>query len=322
MALSRSWRRRRSTLMLVGGIVTLLVLIFARDVSRAAHNDHAANVSENKSFAVLANIVITQENGIGALIAHDLSVAPRLSRAQLWADITTVHAEANSLRAQAAVLTGPTLVDNLAPVFVHVALSRARAYDAIVSQMANELQLPDKRTNVSLTSAEVTLDTSAHTWATLVARSQQHGAANLIYFTQTNGGAQASAIAALGGDANLQVRRGVSIAALNIAPVPFPSVAGVIEIVPSTSLGVSVSVVNAGVVAQPVTVTVTLQRASGRVEVHAARGTIAASGALAFGPMNFPIAPGEHDTMSLVVSGAPAVHGNTDRTYHVVVAPS
>ena len=64
MARTRAQRRRHSFWLGVAAVITLLVLLFARDVTRAAHNSLSPRRSENRSFAALASSLIAQENNL------------------------------------------------------------------------------------------------------------------------------------------------------------------------------------------------------------------------------------------------------------------
>ena len=61
-------------------VITLIVLVFARDVSRSAHGAITERQSENKSFAALANGLIDQENEFDARLDRLLDQGATLRR--------------------------------------------------------------------------------------------------------------------------------------------------------------------------------------------------------------------------------------------------
>jgi len=75
VARTRAQRRRHSLFLTIALVVTLVVLVFARDIARSAHGAITNQRSENRSFAALANTLIVQENDFDA--AHGSTAGKR-----------------------------------------------------------------------------------------------------------------------------------------------------------------------------------------------------------------------------------------------------
>jgi hypothetical protein len=80
VARTRAQRRRHSVFLTIALVATFVVLVFARDVSRSAHDAITNERSENRSFAGLANTLITQENAFDTRAARLLRNGGTLTR--------------------------------------------------------------------------------------------------------------------------------------------------------------------------------------------------------------------------------------------------
>ena len=87
MARTRAQRRRQNTIVTLALVVTVLVLLFAHDVNRAAHNSTTVRRSENRSFARLANTLVASEQlfdqRLGYLLTHGGTMSREVFSARL-----------------------------------------------------------------------------------------------------------------------------------------------------------------------------------------------------------------------------------------------
>lgn len=316
-------RRRRRLTMLVLAIAALVVLIFSRDVSRAAHADHSIQAGENLSFAQMADVIVAHENLIGTTLNQLVATAPTMGRAPLLAALQTLDAQAANLVPEAAPLRSPALQNNVAVTFVRDTDARSRAYRELIGTIATELSLPWTTTRSTTETPSAILTATGQSWATAATlMAQAPGHPSLSSFL-TPPPSLFTAIPSLTSAPHLALNPAIGLAAVSVTPAPFPSPAGTIELIPVPSFAIGVSVRNYTVSLQPVTVTATLTLPSGAVETRSEHATIGPSTAYAFASMSFAVSSGQHDTLTVAVSGAPAAPGaNIDETYHVVVAPA
>ncbi len=306
-------------------IATLLVLVFARDVTRAAHDVPAAQASSNQSFAALANALVGEENQIDASLTTVLGHHDGLTRAQLFTSLTMLRNTIASIPAQAQQLRSPMIVDGLNTKLATWAVDRAQAYEAVIKQVATALSLPWPRGRLlSLASADRILASTTREW------NQRNGAllslpgsSSLNPFTNFSGLLGVADISRqLALSPRLTLHRSISIAAVAIAPAPFPAPPGQLEFVATNSISLGVSVLNGSFSSQPVTLDAVLTSTTGHVITMQRQGVLGPNDAFAFAGLNFAVRPGEHATLRLRVLGAPATRGKSvDRTYQVVIAP-
>ena len=74
-------------------VATLVVLLFARDVTRSAHGAISPRRSENRSFGVLANLLLSQQNDFDAHLAYLLANGTSLTRPVFAARLTQLYQE-------------------------------------------------------------------------------------------------------------------------------------------------------------------------------------------------------------------------------------
>ena len=152
MARSRT-QRRRDVLLWVLAALTLLVLVFAREVSRAGHASPSAVASVNSSFAAQADSLIGQINELEADTVFLLDHGDRLSLPGLAARVKGaghLGAAKTSIGEHTAVLPRErdalrdALVDDVYRQFrepVHIVLTRSKIapLDRVVEQPINRV---------------------------------------------------------------------------------------------------------------------------------------------------------------------------------------
>jgi len=104
---SRAQRRRRNLWILLALVATLLVVFIARDVSRAAHQSTGPRRSENRSFGLLANALILNENTLNARAMYLFANGATLSRTDFDARLQQLELFAAGLVPEANELATP-----------------------------------------------------------------------------------------------------------------------------------------------------------------------------------------------------------------------
>jgi len=312
--------------------VTLVVLLFARDVTRSAHGAISPRRSENRSFGALANLLISQQNALDAHLAYLLAHGSSLSRPVFAARLTQLSQELPGWLTEAEHLRRPKLVNDVNDVIANSTEQRIDAYQVMFADLAHRLALPWPATGLvdlkQLTPSQVLIQTSQQ-WGVerrdLIA---QPGMVRLLALTSSSARfVQQVGFAHLVSSPSLVLHRSISIATVLVQPAPLPSTVGKLVLPPVTSIHLGVSVANDGFVTQPVVLRVVLTRTNG-----AARGTSTVrvlsvtigplqSYAFVFGSL--PVQPSERATLVIRVTGttthpAPA----QTRTYQVVMSPA
>lgn len=315
--------RRRPSWILAAVVLSLLVLIFGRDVARTAHGDRAAQISQNESFGALASSTVAQEKAIDTQLHTVLNGARHLTRASVLEQLQQIRNEAVTTSTQVAALIGPGLVSDIAPTFVHDVQRRARAYRSLADVVANALNLPWTPSGTTSTSAALQeLAFTQASWARAAqVLAQQPGHVIVAGFPSENGPGIAGALAALRASPTLALVRSASITAVAISPAPLPAAAHHIALIPLTSFQVTVSVSNLAVDRQPVQLVATLVFHDGHQVIRSVRGEIGPSSSLAFHDLSFPVNPGARATLTLRLTGSPPLaSGFSERRYQVVIA--
>ena len=324
MARKRSRRRRQSILWTSAVVASLLVLIFARDVSRTAHGDVRAVRSENQSFAVLSNAIITEENTVDSTLTALLVRGAQFNRAQLSAQMTTLNDTLRVLPAQASQLRNPTLRNDVNGKLATWCQARASAYSSLLSDVAATLSLPwPTRPAESERQAVTVLRTTTGQWHALTTvLAHQPGHVVLTPFSDFTGVLDIGALTQqMLQTPSLKVARSLAIAAVSVSPAPFPAPPGDLELVGTSPLVLGVSVLNGSFANQPASVTATLVSSTGVTTTRRMSATLGPRRAYAFSDLTFALVSGERATLRIVVTGAPATPGqSTVRTYRVHVA--
>jgi hypothetical protein len=307
-------------------IATVLVLIFASDVSRAAHDEPTALRSQDASFVTLANTLISQENAIDSALTSILVRGSSLNRSQLYAQLLTLRDQMAVIPAEAAEVRYPVLAHGINEILATWCQARVRAYGAILANVAQGLSLPwSGATTLSVAQADTVLKTTATNWSSLIAQQGSTlGAIPLSPFSDFSGILDVNSIVQqLAATAQLKVSRSLALAALSITPAPFPSNPGQLLEPTTATLSLGVSVLNGAFVTQGATITATLTASNGHSVTRTQGIVLGPRDAVAVTPLRFAVWGGEHATLVVRVTGAPATPGyQTVRSYLVTVAPT
>jgi hypothetical protein len=106
-------------------IITLIVLVFARDVSRSAHGAITERRSENKSFAALANELIGQENAFDRRLDRLVTRGDTLQRAVFDARLSQLNDELPGWLTDASLLRSPALTHHVNETLYELTSARA-----------------------------------------------------------------------------------------------------------------------------------------------------------------------------------------------------
>lgn len=310
--------------------VTLVLLVFARDVTRSAHSSTDTRRSENRSFGGLANALIVQQNNFDQSLVTLLRSGGSLTRPVLDTQLEQFHLELANWNTEAQFLRRPRLAHDVNDKLEQLTLQRIGAYNTILSSIASQLTLPPL-TPVSSDRAVPTpgqlLITTGIAWNSdrydlTKEPGRQHlrplTFASAKYFITS--GAQN-----LTSSSSLAVVRGIGVAAVSISPAPFPATHGELLLPPVSQFHVGISVSNTGFVEQPVTLNVTLTPTNGphptvRQHFHM---ELAPLQSYAVVPNDFATVPSERATLVISVTGAPAgANLTTTRSYNVVMSPT
>lgn len=329
MARSRAQRRRVSLGVLAVLVATFLVLVFARDVSRAAHGATTARRSENLSFASLANSLLTSENQVDARLAYLLAHGGGLARPVLGARLDQLAQVVAAWPGEGRRLRSPHLAHDVNLELDDLTQTRAAATMALIDTVERALRLPVAPGG----DGAVTGDPAAALRATALqwnrdrfALVREPGHARLLANSaQTPGALSAGDLVALERSRRLALVRAIGIAAVRVVPAPLPAPAGTLVVPPVSRVTIDVSVVNLADAVQPValTLSVTPLNARGSVSVQRAHATLAPLGGWAFSLAPFATAPSERARVVVRVSGAPAGSSlPVEQTYTLVLSPS
>jgi hypothetical protein len=327
VARTRAQRRRRTLLITLALVVTLIALIFARDVSRSAHNAITAQRSENRSFGALANALITSENNFDSRLERLLAQGSTLSRAVFCARLDQLNQELPGWSAAAEQLRRPILKGHINDELDHVTEQRVTAYQSLLGDVASALQLPWTPAPSPIANPASVLATTSATWNSErtalrhdpgTVRLEATTSASASYFAHNGDRALVAA-------PSLVLHRAVSIATVRVSPSPLPAAANVWLLPPVSSIALGVSVVNDAFDTQPVTLQITVTPTStlGKAYSQTLHATLGPMRAFAFVPPALRTAASEHARVSIVLSGAPAAPGEVVReTYRLEMSPA
>jgi hypothetical protein len=309
-------------------VVTLIILVFARDVSRAGHNSITARRSENRSFGALANSLILQENAFDGRLYQLLSEGGTLDRAVFGARLNQLDEQLPYWGTAADQLRRPVLSHNVNDEFDLFTQERVTAYQTLLGDIARDLGLP---WNVSLsteianpassliaTSERWNVDRFALRKEPGTVRLDATSAKSAQYFF-TNGAN------ALLESKTLTLVRAVDIAAVRVSPAPLPAKSGIWLLPPVTSVQIGVTVVNDSYDDQPLTLTIQVIPLNKRGVALSQRmtTTLGPMGAYAFVPKSLTTAPSEQARVVLHVVGARAALGKlTTEEFRLEMSPS
>ncbi len=309
-------------------VVTLVVLVFARDVSRSAHGAITAQRSENRSFAGLANALIVQQNDFDVRLARLLDSGSTLSRPTFYARLDQLDQELSNWSSAAESLRRPKLAHDVNDKIADLTETRVDDYEAIFARIAHALTLPapSPGPNGAVADPSNSLIESGQTWnRDRFALRHEPGGVRLDALTFSSAKTFAErGVTLLTASASLAVVRGIGIAAVSVRPAPLPARKGVLLLPPVTRIRLGVSVVNTGFVEQALTLEVTVRPLNGplppvRQVFHV---VLAPLQAYAFTPQEIDVVPSERATLDIRISGGPAsVHLTRSRAYRVEISP-
>lgn len=316
-------------------VISLLALLFARDVNRAAHNSSSPRRSENRSFGVLASTLISQENSFDVRFRYLLTNGETLSRQVFSARLTQLADQLVMWPTEAAQLRQPKLAHNVNGVLSQVTEQRFDDYQAIVTDVGESMRLPSGTLPwptsilgvVDTNTAQASLFSTSQEWASRrfsLAREPGH----VKLSATTNGVALmhlSTALQVLRDSPTLVATRGVGIVAISVTPAPLPAAAGELLLPPASSVHLGISVLNGNYIDQPISVTVTLipQNGRGLRQSQIMNTVLGPLQSFAFVPKLLQTQASERATLIIKVAGAPsALNMTRSRTYRVVMSPS
>lgn len=306
--------------------VVVLVLIFGRDVNNAAHGSKATRASENRTFSVMANTLLTQQNDFDAHLAYLLSQGGSLTRPIFAARLQQLANELPTWWSEAELLRTPTLSPAINVTLANETEQRINADKAMVASVAASLTLPWPVTTIPVRDWQGSLTATTQAWNNeRGALRHQPGRARLVALSDQAATSYDTAMAALEKSPTLRMVRGVGIAAVSVRPAVLPSATGELLLPPASSVQVGISVTNTCYCNQPITLseTFTPQRPGAPVQSQTMTATLGPLRSFAFVPKALATWAGEHGTLNLVLSGAPAgANLATTKTYRVVLSPS
>lgn len=307
---------------------TLLVLLFARDVSRSAHGSATSRRSEDRSFGAVANSLIESENNFDGRLVLLLSHGGTLSRSVFAARLGQLNQELPSWATTADLLRRPVLVHNVNETLDQLTQERVAAYQTLLRYVAHALTLPwSAGPSQIVADPAASLVTTAQSWNTeRLSLAQEPGRVHLLATSSSSAAYFAQhGVAALVNSPSLTLNRGIGIAALQVYPSPLPAGAGVLLLPPVTSVQFGVSVLNASYADQPVTLTlrVTPVNKRGANFTQTLRTTLGPQQAYGFVPGVLRTAASERARVVITISGAPAASGMViSETYQLEMSPS
>ena len=266
MPTTRAQRRRRYVLWTVLLVVVLLGSLFVRDVSRSAHGTVTTRRSENRSFAALVKVLVTEENQFDGHLKYLLSDGQTLTRANFEARLEQLDQQLPSWAVQASFLASPALAHHVNTALAALTVTRANDYQDILANVAASLQLPWSATGTvdvaqSAQSTQTSLVSTNAAWSEdrwALVREPGHvtlpPTSDLVGTLDLSG-----ALANLAASPLLQITRGVGIAAVLVNPAPLPAPAGEILLPPTSSIRLGITVSNASYVLQNVALTLDLR---------------------------------------------------------------
>jgi hypothetical protein len=330
VARTRAQRRRHSLILTIALVVTLVVLVFARDISRSAHDAITNQRSENRSFAGLANTLISQENDFDTRTAQLLQSGATLSRPVFDARLQQLDQQLSLWATAADLLRRPKLAHDLNDKMAEITETRVDDYEAIFANIAGALHLPAPTPGVDATppaNPAHSLYESALTWnRDRFALRHDPGTVRLDALTLSSAKLyQTSGSTALTASTSLAVVRGIGIAAVSVVPAPLPASRGILLLPPVAQIRLGVSIINTGFVEQGVTMVVSMKPSNGPLPARSQtfHVELAPLQSYAFAPQEITVVPSERGTLDIRITGAPAsVNLPRSKSFRVELSPS
>jgi len=313
-------------------IATLLVLLFARDISRAGHGATSPRRSENESFAALSNVMIGQENAFDTRLSYLLIHGGSLSRQVFASRMAQLQQQLPVLQTEGSRLRRPLLKHNINDTIAQLTEQRIDDYQFLLSAVAANLSMPwatpsNVTPGLSVATAQASLLATSQQW-NLARRGLLLEPGHVSLLATTSAVAHldfASVMSRLSQSPSLTLTRGIGISAVSVSPAALPAPTGEILLPPTNTVHLGVTVSNASYATQPVTLTIVLTAAgaSGVAQRQSMSVTLGPLASYAFVAKNLSIAASEHATLTLSLAGAPSGPAMVrSRRYTVVVSPS
>ena len=328
MARTRAHRRRQSLRVAVALLVTLLVVVFGHEVSRSAHLENSARLSEDLSFAQLATTLINHENTFDFQLNQLLTSGAQLSRVDFALRLSELAQDLTFWREVATQMKTPVLTPSLNVLLSNDTLMRVNDYDNLLSYIAVALALPvpvNALAPRSLGEVQKSLLSTAANWGE--ARHQlAHSPGHVTLSPLTNLSAvlnMPQVVNALAATPSVAISRAIEISAIEVQPAPFPAPAQDLVLAPTNSVQVQVSISNLREISQPVSLVMTFTPSTGSSQQVTQTQTLSALTSFAFPRHIFSVFPGERGTLSVTLNAVPSsaqlLH---NRTYRVSVSTS
>jgi len=317
-------------LLLLALSATLVILLFSQDITKSAHSAAALRRSENRTFGVLANGLLGQENLFDQRLAFLLGNGATLTRPVFAARLAQLAQVLPDLSNEASLLRRPVLSHNVNSVLSLLTEQRVDDYQILLREVARALTLPWPVVNtppLTPSQAQASLVTTNAQWA-LARRSlvKEPGRVHLIGHAPSFGASMfTTQLATLANAPSLALTRGVGISAVLVSPSPLPAPSGTLLLPPVSSLHLGVTVTNAAYADQVVTLTVTFTPANTRRprQIQRLRTTLGPLKSYAFVPTRLLTYVSEKGVLTIALGGAPAgTNMSVLRTYAVTMSPS
>ena len=326
MATRATVRRRRRFLILTTILAVTVTILFIRDVVQAAHDSKSNQSSLNRSFSVLANSSMREQDRVDAATVTLMSQARSLTRSEFKTTLTDLSQRMDRVAENARMLETPSIVRHVNRRFIDLTLTRVAAWRTIRDALEGSLRLTDRPVpSVSeVRRAFELIRTSNSQWSRLrLALRREPGRSVMRPSTWSLGNLTDRSIATVTKMPNLTPFTAVAIGSVAIDPQPLPSRSAQLVLLPKTEVGIGVTVRNVGRSKVTVVVSVSTKWRRGEPSTFSTRRTIPAGTSTAVIFPSVPTFPGVRGSLTVHVGGAaPAWRGAATREYSVKVAPS
>jgi len=319
-------RRRRRFLILTVVLVATLATLFVRDVLNAAHDSKTNQYTLNRSFSVLANSSMEEQDAVDAATMTLLSQARSMTRSEFKATLTNLTQRVDRIAENARMLESPTIVRNVNHRLIELTMNRVAAWRTVRDALEGPLRLIDRPTPsvTELRHALELIRASNDQWATLrFALRHQPGRSVMRASTWSLAITTDQSFSSVASLPNLAPFSAVAIGAIAVDPQPLPSRSAQIVLLPKTEVGIGVTVRNVGRSKASVVISVSMRWRHADTSTVSTRRTIPAGTSTAVIFPAVPTYPGMRGTLTVHVgAAAPGFRGAATREYSVKVAPS
>lgn len=307
-------------------LVVTLSTLFIRDVLQAAHESKSNQRTLNRSFAVLANTSVKEQDAIDAATVAIIEQSRSLSRSEFQSTFDNLSQRIDRVAENVRLLESPTINGSVNERFVSFSLNRVGAWRTIRDAIEGPLRLVDRPVPSSreVRIALETIRSSNTEWSTLrFALRDEPGKSVLRPSTWTMATLTERTVSAVATLTNLRPFSAVAIGAIAIDPQPLPSRSAQIVLLPKTEVGIGVTVRNVGRSTVSVVISISTKWRRGDPLTLRSRRTVPAGTATAVIFPAVPVYPGVRGSLTVHIGGAaPAWRGAATREYSVKVAPS